>query len=122
MPAKAEKLLKKYLRLKEKAGSLFGESAAALQEAMSLTKSCRRTGAAERVIEPGAVYAFAVPVMVAGKLKSTIQVMDNFAQPEVMKICRVSRWEAKLWKGDGPAAERPERAAVNAEREEDQLP
>lgn len=117
LPAAVEKKLVKALRLKAKAGALYGEAAAALTEIMAL-----RAGRDNHpVVVPGAVYIFRVPAVIDNKEKNSVQIVDNFAQPSIAKICVMQRHEVKTWKGHGPKEERAERAAAKFDRE-DALP
>ena len=111
LPKRVQKLLVSYLRTRARAGAMFAEASEKLLRAMNETRGSGH----EKVIVPGLVYAFSEPVNIDGKLKSTVQVQDNFTQPEVVKVTRVTRYDVKTWKGDGPAAERDERAAVKSE-------
>ncbi len=117
----AEKAILKYLRVKARAAALFAEASEALQTAMRMTKGTGKRQ--QRVIEPGLVYEFSTPVTVDGKLRGTFQAVDNFAQPEVTKVCRVGRFEIKTWKGNGPGAETKAGAiAAAADVEKEELP
>ncbi len=121
MPRRVEKMLLRSMKMRARAGAMFGEAAELLLRAINETRGSSR----EKCIVPGIVYAFSQPASIDGKLKSTVQIVDNFAAPEVTKVTRVSRWDVKSWKGDGPARERPAREAANAGQtfeEGDELP
>ncbi len=116
----AEKLLLKHLSLTERAGELFAEASAALTAAMKM-----RTGRREHqrpAVEPGLVYELSQPRAVKGKMTRTFQVVDNFTQPEVSKMCRMSRYKVTTWTGNGPGSETKAgaiaAAAADVEREE----
>lgn len=119
LPARAERLLVQYLKLQERAGEMFREAAAKLETAM------KETHRGEPAIKPGVVYAFRNPVATNKGVKRTVQVKDNFAQPQVSKLAVFNRWGIEMWAGDGPVKDRAARAegAANSNKdEEDALP
>lgn len=124
LPKRVEKKLVRYLKLRARAGAMYGEASELLQDIMAETRGSSRV----RVIEPGLVYAFSTAITVDGKQKGTVQIVDQFAQPEVTAIKVINRFEVKTWKGDGPASDRHTRLAaraeskVTADTEEDALP
>lgn len=123
LPKRVEKKIVRLLKRRAKAAAMYGECADLLKAIMAETRGSSR----EKVIVPGLVYKFTVPVTIDGKSKGTVQIVDQFAQPEVTAVKVLNRYELKTWKGDGPAAERPARLATAAEEtfkagEADELP
>jgi hypothetical protein len=122
LPKRIEKLLRAHVRLKERAGEMFGKSSEKLQQAIEAVRG--RGAKARRILTPGTLYRLSKPLGTNKGMKNTIKVVDNFDQFEVTKISRVPHYEVKMWKGDGPLDERDARAAGRAHNfnKEDELP
>jgi hypothetical protein len=113
MPKRVEKLLLKSLRMQARAGSMYAEAEELLHRALAETRGSSR----EKCLVPGVVYRFSAPAAIDNKVKSTVQIVDNFAQPEVTAVKVIRKYSVKTWKGDGPKADREDRVQALAGEE-----
>lgn len=116
MPKGVEKAFRRYFRLKEQAADAFAAAEAVLNSIIDTTHR------GQPAVKPGLVYRFNSPLRVKDSPKSTIQIVDNFTpapgQRRISKMCMFTQFSVNTWVGDGPAKDRPAKAALRAEEEQ----